>query len=330
MMRIGIVGCGDMGHQHAGAWTRSGHAVVAAVFDPDHSRASAMADAHQADTCPSWQALTARADIDVVSVCTPAVDHAPVSLAAIAHGHHVLCEKPMALTLAEADAMISAAEAAGVRLAIGHQYRWTPGNRTMAKLIASGALGGPVVIRFEDRREVRPKTAMHSARLSGGPIQDMTGHWFDLASAFTNAAPLSVHATGGTFGAGKPRLEAVDDLAPDTAEILVRYRGGHAASLGICWGLPEGTPAHGGTSVFGPDGLLRSDGDVVIHHHSGGQVTLNPDDTRDPRDHMVADLLAAIVEQRPPTINGSVGRNALALSLAALESLRSGATVALV
>ena len=167
MHKVGI-GCGDMGGNHARAWTAHPDVEVVAVSDPDHQRAQKLAQTYNAQVYTDWESLINESTCTIVSVCTPACFHAPISIAAAEAGNHVLCEKPMALTLAEADAMLAAAEAHSV-MAIAHQYRWNPDSRAMTDLVPQ--LGSPLYVRFHDAREVRPKTAMHSKRLRVDPFK---------------------------------------------------------------------------------------------------------------------------------------------------------------
>ena len=122
------------------------------------------------------------------------------------------------------------------------------------QFIDDDVLGSPLYIRFMKMREVRPKLAMHRKSQSGGPIRDMSGHLFDFARFFTGSEPECVTAIGAVFGRGKDRLASIDDLGIDTAEIQVRYAGGHSLSIGINWGLPEGTPSYPTRRCTGPRG----------------------------------------------------------------------------
>ena len=219
MLNVVIIGCGDMGQKHATEWLSRNDACVAAVCDVDEERSSALAKECNALSFSDWADALRHPGVDVVSVCTPAHYHRDITVSACKLGLHVLCEKPMALTLIEADEMISAASENTVQLVICHQYRGLSRYRTIKRLIDDGELGAPLYIRFMEMREVRPKLAMHTAPLSGGPVHDMSGHLFDLARYFTGCEGISVSALGGVFANNKKRVESVSDFGIDTADI---------------------------------------------------------------------------------------------------------------
>src|SRR3954469_26007226 len=136
-VRVGMVGYAFMGAAHSQAWR-----TVNRVFDlPVRARMVAVcgrdagavsAAAHRLgweDSCPDWRALEARDDIDLIDICPPGDTHAEIALAALAAGKHVLCEKPLANTVAEAREMAQAAiraQTQGVRTMCGFNYRRTP------------------------------------------------------------------------------------------------------------------------------------------------------------------------------------------------------------
>lgn len=340
---VAIIGCGDMGRKHAAAWMAQDGAQVRTVCDIDAGRAAAMASLTGAVAYHDWREAVAADGIDAVSVCIPACDHPVVSIASANLGRHVLCEKAMALTLDAADTMIAAAARNDVQLLVCHQYRGLSRFATMKREIEAGRIGWPIYMRFVEMREVRPKLAMHERGQNGGPLHDMTGHLFDLARYFTGAEALSVQAHGTVFGQGKPRLSPVADFGIDTAEILVRFEGGHVLSIGLNWGLPEHTPGYGRDLVHGPLGLMTSDdperpdrfvGDISatagvrIRDQNGAEWIAAEADEDGPH-NCVRELVRAIRTGEASQFDGREGRAALRLIRAALESIETGAQVTL-
>lgn len=341
MLKVAIIGCGDMGSKHAAAWAAREDSHVAAVCDIDAARRDRLAEEYGARAYDDWRQAVGQEGVDVVSICTPACEHRDMTVTAAASGRHVLCEKPMALTLAQADDMIAAASASDVHLHISHQYRGLSRYRIVKDLIEDDVLGAPVYIRFMEMREVRPKLAMHRRSRSGGPIHDMSGHLFDLARYFTGSEPESVTATGAVFGRGKQRLASIDDPGIDTAEIQVRYRGGHCLSVGINWGLPEGTPSYSHEAFHGPKAVAYTDDahnrdvnlgelsatkTVVVKNAKGVRTIACQADHEGP-EVCVDKIVAAIRADVSPRLNGGDGHEALRLILAALESIETGETV---
>lgn len=302
-----------------------------------------MAGHYNANAYSDWQSAIAHKNVQVVSVCTPARYHRDISVYAASNGIHVLCEKPMALTLSEADDMIQAATDNAVQLVICHQYRGLSRYRTIKQLIDNHELGSPVYIRFMEMREVRPKLAMHTESLSGGPIHDMSGHLFDLARYFTGCNAVSVSAIGGIFGKDKPRLAGIDKLGIDTADIQLRMEQGHCVNIAINWGLPEGTPSYSHESFYGPHGVVYTQNhkqldinlgelsehtEVILKNGAGTRSIACESDDDGPK-VCVADLVSAINTGKSGEFNAKDAREALKMILASLESIRSGASVEL-
>jgi 1,5-anhydro-D-fructose reductase (1,5-anhydro-D-mannitol-forming) len=316
-----------MGRVHAAAWKARDDSRVVAVFDLDRERAGALAAETGARFSDSWQAAIETDGVSVVSVCTPICFHAEMTVHAANCGRHVLTEKAIALTLEDADRMIEAAAAAGVKLAVGYQHRTLPRHRTWRALIERGVLSGPLLVRFEDTRGVRPKTAMHRRGMNGGPVIDMAGHHVDMVRYYTGAEPVRISACGHCFGASKPELRAFDDLAIDAAEILVEYEGGHVLSACVHWGLPAGHPGRSEMSIRTADAVSVPAGDRISVRYADREVRYDPVPGVTGTAGRVADLVNAITANERPEVAGEDGRIALAACLAALESIETGRTV---
>jgi len=326
---VAIIGCGMMGQAHADAWAERDERAILAVYDPIEDRAAKLAAKHGASMAASCEEAIQTDGVSIVSVCTPVCFHPEISIAATKAGKHVLCEKPIALTLDEAEAMDAAAKQAGVQMAVSYQYRWRSRYQLYRQLVESGALAGPIFARFVDVREVRPKTAMHRKSMNGGPVIDMTGHFFDLVRFITGAEPETVFATGHTFGQDKERLAGINDLAIDASEIQVRYGGGHTASVFVHWGLPEGSTTYSNEYLATAKAVVRPDEKrVIVRRGKDEQAHDLADDPKGPAGPIAA-LLEAIGGRPSPGVRASEGRTALAVSLAALESIATGRAVGL-
>ena len=139
---VGVVGCGGISGVHIPVLMNLPGVEIRAVCDIRPERAQAAAKKTGAEIAPDFDALIARADIDAVHILTPHYLHAPMAIAALRAGKHVLTEKPMATTLADARAMIAADDAPGTgRLGVIFQNRYNPATQTLKALIASGAPG---------------------------------------------------------------------------------------------------------------------------------------------------------------------------------------------
>lgn len=142
MLNVGIIGCGSIARQrHAAEYKHNAHTVIAGVYDVSRARAEEMAKDFGGKVYDSAEEMIADASIDAVSVCVANAFHAPITIDALGHGKHVLCEKPMAITLQDCEDMLAAAIKSGKRLLIDHNQRLTSAHKKAREIIASGELG---------------------------------------------------------------------------------------------------------------------------------------------------------------------------------------------
>src|SRR5439155_21919776 len=146
LMRVAIVGTGVMGRVHAEAWSRTGARITAFVGKPGAGGDTTLAGASGARVATELDAVLG--EVDVVDVCTPTHLHAEFTLRAAAAGKHVVCEKPLALTVPDGLRMIQACRTAGVRLLVAHVLRFFPEYRLAQELVARGEIGVPAVLRL--------------------------------------------------------------------------------------------------------------------------------------------------------------------------------------
>ena len=141
MIRIGIIGLGWWGKQIVTCLAESPRFKVVAGCDVDGQMVAPFATQHKFDLVDDYKALLKRTDIDAVAVVTPHLLHEDMAVAAFAAGKQVFCEKPLALTAASAERILSACAKAGGVLGIGHERRYETGMEEMRRLFESGALG---------------------------------------------------------------------------------------------------------------------------------------------------------------------------------------------
>jgi predicted dehydrogenase len=229
-LRIGMVGHAFMGAAHSHAWRTAGRFFdlprpvrLTAVCGRSAERVSAAAerygwDSHETD----WRVLVERPDIDVVDICTPGDSHAAIALAALAAGKHVVCEKPLANSVAQAEAMTEAAErarAAGVRSMVAFNYRRVPALVLARRLIADGRLGRIHQVRASYLQDwlVDPQFPLawrlRKDRAGSGALGDLGAHSIDAAQYLTGQRIASVGALLETFVAERPLPAASSGLS---------------------------------------------------------------------------------------------------------------------
>ena len=320
-LRVCVVGCGMMGTIHAQRWNALPDARVVAVVDIKPDRAERLAGACGLDKWYlDYREAVSRDDVNVVSVCIPTYLHSEVTVFAAEHGKHVLSEKPMALTLAGADAMIEAAERNGVKLGIGFMRPYSPVQEQVRAWLAEGKLGRPLAYHSIDARELRPKREMHDANANGGPVIDMGVHLFDGWALLFDSKPVEVFAQGHRLAAGRPEISHIAEVAVDTATVLVRYASGDTGTFVCSWGLPPGViPPGSPDTVFGPLGALHltygSTHQEARWLREGGEWETIAVCDEDMYQREIASFAACILEDRQPMAGGAEGRAALACGI---------------
>jgi predicted dehydrogenase len=243
-----VVGAGDMGARHALHWRDAGARLVG-VFDPLRPRSEALAAEHDCLALDSLGEVLERDDVHVVSVCTPTFLHAHYTVAALRRGKHVLCEKPAALTLAEALAMKEAEDQGSALLRVGFMRRFDPAAHQILRW--GGAIAEPVMAQATIAAGVRPKLLMHDAAANGGPIIDMCCHVFDQWAMLFGEGPVKVRAHGYTFSKDRPELASIELKALDSAHITLAYPGGGVGQVQVSWGLPRWNRPAGAPHLHG-------------------------------------------------------------------------------
>jgi predicted dehydrogenase len=220
---IGMVGYAFMGAAHSQGWRTAGRVfdlpmrpVLAAICGRDGSAVRAAADKHgwaAAET--DWRDLIARDDVQVVDICTPGDSHAEIAIAALEAGKHVLCEKPLANSVAEAEAMVRAAEAArsrGQLSMVGFNYRRVPAIAYARKLVEEGRLGTLRHVRVTYLQDwlVDPgfplTWRLKREQAGSGALGDLGAHIIDLAQFLTGELLAGVSALTETFVKERPVL----------------------------------------------------------------------------------------------------------------------------
>ena len=220
---VGMVGYAFMGAAHSQGWRTAGHVfdlplrpVLAAVCGRDPGAVRAAADRlGWAATETDWRALIARDDVDLVDICTPGDSHAEIAVAALAAGKHVLCEKPLANTVEEAETMAEAAEAAAARgqvAMVGFNYRRVPAAALARKMVAEGRLGALRHVRvtyLQDwlvDREFPLTWRLRKETAGSGALGDLGAHIVDLAQYLAGERVTGVSAMTETFVRERPLL----------------------------------------------------------------------------------------------------------------------------
>lgn len=332
-MRVGLVGAGSMGTVHAPAWKKLADkgAELVGIHAARADAAEQLAAKHGTRTYPSYEALLA--DVDVVDLCVPTDLHKDMTIQAARAGKHVLCEKPIALTVADGQAVIAACEQAGVRLFIAQVLRFVPSYAAAKAVIDAGQIGKPAVISLT-RVSYQPRKAQDNWFLdesrSGGLILDLMIHDYDYAR-WVGGNVKRVFAK--SVRAARP------DAPGDYVMVTLRFDNGVIGRIEGGWAYPPGF-FRTSLDIAGTDGVIEwnsSDDTEPMHTHLAeapkqqvSDVALPPTLESDtPFDFEIRHFYEALIHNTPFIVTPRDGLAAVQVALAARESLKTGRTVTL-
>ncbi|MFD5224137.1 Gfo/Idh/MocA family protein [Microbacterium sp. NPDC058342] len=308
--RIGIVGAGGIAPPHIEGWL----ALGAEVAILRRTGADALAARHGIRVVDSLDELIEMSGI--VDIVSPTPTHPDIALAAFARGRHVVCEKPLAVTAADAQLVADAAAAAGVRLFPAHVVRYFEGYHRLHEQRAS--VGDPLELTFRRTVEAPAVAWFYAEDAGGGLIRDLMIH--DLDQALWLAGPVrEVSATQdppAVAGAVEP---------PVSAHVSLTHTNGAISHVRADWSDP-GTPFRSTASIVGAGGELSVDTDEVV---GAGEAGLPSASAVDPYRTQLADFLDAIRTGRDARVTPADGVAAVLLVDAAYASLASGHPVLL-
>lgn len=315
MPRFGLIGCGNFG-QHLGRQVAAA-AGLAAVADADPEAARRFADEVGA-------AAVALSDlpgaVDAVFVATPNYTHRTVVCAALEAGLHVFCEKPMALTVADCDAMLATARRCGRKLMVGHMQRLKPTLAQVRELVQAGAVGTPLSVSM-CRREalIRAPGWLREREKVGGLLFQSTVHEIDfLRSVFGDVDRVYAEA------AARPIQPYLD--FPDNIFVQLRFTSGVIGALQAC--MSDRLDQYTGT-VTGTDGTLAFDlnaGSVRWRRSDGGAGEwCNDNGEEAAHAAVVAAFVRWVAGGAAPPVTALDGREAVAVACAAIASISLGA-----
>jgi UDP-N-acetyl-2-amino-2-deoxyglucuronate dehydrogenase len=327
--RVGVVGAGQAGERQALGFAAHPDAAVVGVADLDASRAQSLAARVGGQVVGAWQDLFALG-LDVLVVATPHHAHLAPTEAAAARGVHVMMEKPIATTLADADRMLAVAREAGIRLATSFVHRFRE-EAVQAKRYVEAA--GPLQVGRETmatrRTSSHPRWLTDATMAGGGVLMYSAIHGVDRLRWFFADEVVEVVARSRRYAGDHDEVE-------DGVAALLTFAGGGVATLTANAPTYPADPAVWETEVFGRDAMvrMRTRGFAETNGRAGARRYVAGGDEETARPHynferQAADFLAAIEAGRDPSVTGADGLRALEICLAVYRSAETGRPVAL-
>ncbi len=342
-MEIGIIGCGTIAQvRHAPEYHRNPACRLAAFYNTGREKAEQMAAQYGGVCCGSLEELL-KLDLDAVSICTSNDTHARIALKALQAGMHVLCEKPMAMTVRECEQMTEAARAKGRILMIGNNQRLTSTHQKARELIQRGEIGK--ILSFETvfvHRGPDQWTGdkdpwfFHKEKAGLGALGDLGIHKLDLIQ----------HLLGEDITGVTGRMETLDKTYPDGSRIAVEDNVWAILETehGVIGSMHAGWTCYGQERnsfvIYGTEGVLRcyddenytlilEKGDIQEKYQLGG--IQNNDDQKAgfaENSGVIDEFVSSILEGRQPICSGENNLQAMRAAEALQKSAKEGRRIA--
>ncbi|WP_053375098.1 Gfo/Idh/MocA family protein [Paenibacillus sp. FJAT-27812] len=324
-MKVVVLGCGGLGHVHADAYTKLEGVELTGVCDLQTDQADKLSEQTGAPAFYSFEQMLANAEFDVISITLPSYLHKEYTLLAAKARKHVICEKPMALSLEDADEMMKCCENNGVRLFIGHVVRFFPEYVSLKQSLDSGAIGRACVAHAS-RAGSHPGDAKpwyKDRARSGGVIVDLMIHDLDFLR-WTLGEVKTVYAM----------LSQNEQL--EYALVTLQFESGAIANVEANWGFPG--PFHTKAEIAGNAGVVMANSlkssSLQIHKHANGTsapTVAIPESPafKSPYELEIEHFIRCIRDGSEAIVTAKDAYKALEIAYAALESARTGKPVQL-
>jgi len=320
-VKFAVIGLG-MGRSHLRNLQQASNADVLAICDIDESRLEGVGEQWGVSwRTTNYEDLLASTEIDAVVVALPNYLHAPVTIAALQSGKHVLCEKPMARNAGEAATMVEAAENANRLLMIHFNYRFTPSAKALHRYIETNGLGEVYHARswWHRTRGVPGLGGWFTSKekAGGGPLLDLGVHRLDLA-LWLMGYPKASAVSGATYnflGSQIARDRGQPFDVEDMASAFVRFENGATLILEASWAANGEQPEEMVTQVYGTQaGIIHRNVDgkyqfeaKVFREHDGSYESIVPEphraDLETPQEHFAR----CILEGKEPSATAQQG-----------------------
>lgn len=342
-LNIGIIGCGKIAQvRHIPEFLDNPNCAVLGYYNRSEARAEEMAEKYGGRVYPTYEEMLEDKEIDAVSIAVANHLHAEIAIAALKAGKHVLCEKPMATTIEECEAMVKAAETSGKKLLIGHNQRLAIGHKKAKEFIKDGLIGK--VITFKT-------TFGHGGPETWSINQGNNTWFFDKKAAVMGVmADLGVHKTDLLqFLMGERIVETTAKLATldkkdaegnligvdDNAICIYKMESGIIGTMHASWTYYG--PEDNSTIIYGTKGIMRIYEDprytIKVALENGEKINYELDSIQTNENQTksgVIDLfIESIMENKETELSGKEALSAMRAVFASIESSDSGKTVAI-
>ena len=335
-VRVGIVGGGAIAQRrHLPEYASNPKAEIVGLYDTNAERAAMLCEQYGCKAFGSYDEMLQDETIDAISVCSPNFTHAQNSIRALESGKHVLCEKPMALSLDETRSMLAAEKRSGKIMMLGHNQRLITAHLKARQLLASGAIGRMLFFQCNFKHPGPENWSIDNTRntwffrkdqASFGLMGDLGAHKIDLIRFLTGSEITSVFANLMTLDKRYEDGSMIE--LEDNAVCQFKMANGMPGIMHFSWtnyGQEDNS-----TVVYGDQGVMKIFGDyaddIVLEMRDGttvkyhvGSISTN---TQQLKSGVIDEFVASILENRAPIVTGIDGHNTLAVITKAIQSAK--------
>ena len=319
MVRVAVIGCGAISQAHLRSYAANGQAQIVAVADPVQAVAEARAQEYNAKAYRDYEIMLRSEELHAVSICTPPPSHREITEAAAARGLHVLCEKPLAMSVDEGKAMVAAAKRANVLLLTAFCNRFYTPIAKAKEWIDAGKLGPLHHLRLRFAGvELMAGTWLADPALGGGILWESGPHYVDLFRYLVGEMK-NIYAKGGTL--------AQDIPGTDTVVFMAESVDGVVGTMEGSWSSPHTEKC---VEIYGERGAIVIDFVTGRSRFSLDHVTERVETDIGGHDRFyqeVSHFLDCVTGEAEPIVSGEDGVEAMRLITAARESIETGLPV---
>ncbi|MET3741429.1 Gfo/Idh/MocA family oxidoreductase [Faecalicatena orotica] len=332
---LGLIGAGRAGMIHARNYRSSvPHAYIAAVADPcEENVQSALKELEIEKGYADYRELLEDSEIDAVIIVTPTKYHCEIAVAAAERGKHILCEKPMAMTVSECELMEAAAKKNHVILQMAFMRRFDSAFMAAKAVVESGDIGDVVMVRSNTRGPSIPKPWMYDIQKSNGPLAEVNSHDIDTLRWFTGSEFRTIYAVGGNYRCPDARADFPDFY--DNVILSASFENGMQGMIDGAQGVLYGYDARAE--------ILGTKGCIYLGRTQERGITVCRSDMRkydeftnswkflfkDAYLEEDIDFADCILNARQPKVTGHDGKMAVKVVNAGNESIKSGQIITL-
>jgi UDP-N-acetylglucosamine 3-dehydrogenase len=348
-LNVGIIGCGHIAQTvHIPNYLNNPRVTISALCDRDEGLLKSVGSQFRIkQQFTDYKELLKSNTVDAVSVCTPTTSHSRIIVEAASNGVHALCEKPLASTLEEGEAMLEAVSEAKTKFTVGFNYRFLPNHIKTKEYLNDGKIGRLILARSEVlaagpySSEFEPSEYKYQTEKRLGVFFDFGSHITDLLIWFAGK-PKEIYAKFGTHMRGV----CVDD----SALVTIKFESGVIGSIITLWlNLPNlqatsdsrkielvGSKGKIDSDFFGPSLSLYSRQSLASRLKGKIEITPGKFGTKDPSEGLkysyrreINEFVNSVLDKKPVAVTGEEAKTCLEVILAAYESNKTGSTIKL-